>query len=262
MGYQRRAFNDVWTLNLDSNRWIELTCHGNPPAPRSGHAAFHKEGYMFVFGGWNGEAQFNDLFMLDIENKDWSDLDLSFSVPRWNMASHLVEAIPSWRCFIFGGSADRMSEGRSMGSFDTRIGVLELGEERRWMSPMAAEEKGKTSTSTLPPGREHTAMCYDSEECRLIMFGGWANKWLDDCWQINVSSIVGPPYAIVKVDPPLGPVSGGQKVRIYGIGFSSTQGMCVVKFSAAGNRHSAEAQGTVVNDELVECVTPNVAHWA
>ncbi|CAE7236220.1 ODA11 [Symbiodinium pilosum] len=55
-------------------------------------------------------------------------------------------------------------------------------------------------------------MCYDSEESRLIMYGGWANKWLDDCWQINVASIVGPPYAIVHVDPPLGPVSGNQKV--------------------------------------------------
>ena len=29
------------------------------------------------------------------------------------------------------------------------------------------------------------------EESRLIMYGGWANKWLDDCWQISVSSIVG-----------------------------------------------------------------------
>ena len=29
------------------------------------------------------------------------------------------------------------------------------------------------------------------QESRLIMYGGWANKWLDDCWQISVSSIVG-----------------------------------------------------------------------
>eukprot|EP00930_Biecheleria_cincta_P103951 TRINITY_DN9605_c0_g4_i1.p1 TRINITY_DN9605_c0_g4~~TRINITY_DN9605_c0_g4_i1.p1 ORF type:complete len:4232 (-),score=759.91 TRINITY_DN9605_c0_g4_i1:457-13152(-) len=254
VGYQRRAFNDVWTLNLDSYRWTELICHGNPPAPRSGHASFQKEGLVFVFGGWNCESQFNDLFMLDIENKDWSDLDLCWSVPRWNMAAQLVEAIPSWRVFIFGGSADKMGEGRSMGAYDRKIGVLDLGQERRWLSP-ATEEKG---TSDRPTGREHTAMCYDSGESRLIMYGGWANKWLDDCWQISVSSIVGPPYAIVRVEPPLGPVTGGQKVKIYGIGFSSTPGSAVVRFSAAGNRHSVEAQGTVVSDELVECVTPSV----
>ena len=32
-------------------------------------------------------------FMLDVENKDWSDLDLSWGVPRWNMAAQLVEAL-------------------------------------------------------------------------------------------------------------------------------------------------------------------------
>ena len=28
-----------------------------------------QDGFVFVFGGWNGESQFNDLFMLDVENK-------------------------------------------------------------------------------------------------------------------------------------------------------------------------------------------------
>lgn len=63
------------------------------------------------------------------------------------------------------------------------------------------------------------------QESRLVIFGGWANKWLDDVWQINVSSIVGPPYAITKVEPPLGPVTGQMKVTIYGVGFQSTNGM-------------------------------------
>jgi hypothetical protein len=37
-------------------------------------------GCVYIFGGWNNEQQFNDLFMLDIENKDrlaasWNTLD-------------------------------------------------------------------------------------------------------------------------------------------------------------------------------------------
>merc|ERR1719428_370989 len=102
MGYQRRAFNDAWMLNLDNDRWAELLCQGNPPAPRSGHAAFAKDGCVYVFGGWNNESQFNDLFMLDVENKDWSDIDMAWGVSRWNMSLQLVEAIPSWRVFVFG----------------------------------------------------------------------------------------------------------------------------------------------------------------
>ena len=53
-GSSRKAFNDVWTLNLDSFRWTELLCHGNPPAPRSGHVAFQKAGTCF---GGNGDGQ-------------------------------------------------------------------------------------------------------------------------------------------------------------------------------------------------------------
>ncbi|KAF4684586.1 hypothetical protein FOZ62_020173, partial [Perkinsus olseni] len=54
-GYSRRPFNDVHVLNLDNDRWIELQCQGNPPAPRSGHGAFAKDGNLYIFGGWNNE---------------------------------------------------------------------------------------------------------------------------------------------------------------------------------------------------------------
>ncbi|CAL1157217.1 unnamed protein product [Cladocopium goreaui] len=252
-GYQRKAFNDVWTLNLDSFRWTELLCHGNPPAPRSGHVAFQKDGFVYIFGGWNGDSQFNDLFMLDVENKDWSDVDLNWGVPRWNMSAQLVEAIPSWRVFIFGGSADRHGEGRSMGRYDRELGVLDLGDERSWLTlPQPEKSQGKFER---PLAREHTAMVYDAEESRLIMYGGWANKWLDDCWQISVSSIVGPPYAVVKVEPALGPITGNQKVRIYGVGFLSVPGAVILRFTGV-NGKSMEVQGTIMDDEVVECSTP------
>ena len=51
-GSSRKAFNDVWTLNLDSFRWTELLCHGNPPAPRSGHVAFQKAGTFLGERAW------------------------------------------------------------------------------------------------------------------------------------------------------------------------------------------------------------------
>ena len=99
-------------------------------------------------------------------------------------------------------------------------------------------------------------MLFRSDESRLIIFGGWANKWLDDVWQINVSSIVGPPYAILKVEPPLGPVTGGMFCLVRGVGWASTQGMVIVEFSAG--KHSATSQGEVLDDETIRCPTPAV----
>jgi len=76
-------------------------------------------------------------------------------------------------------------------------------------------------------------------------------------WQINVSSIVGPPYAITKVEPPLGPVTGNMKVTVYGVGFQSTNGMVIIEFSSG--KLTATTQGNVINDEVIECNTPCVA---
>ena len=42
--------------------------------------------------------------------QDWSDMDLSWGVPRWNCSLQLVEAIPSWRVIVFGGTADVYGE--------------------------------------------------------------------------------------------------------------------------------------------------------
>ncbi|KAF4684863.1 hypothetical protein FOZ63_013786, partial [Perkinsus olseni] len=95
-----------------------------------------------------------------------------------------------------------------------------------------------------------------ADESRLIVFGGWSNKWLDDVWQINVSSIVGPPYAIIKVEPALGPVTGNQLIRIRGVGATSTQGTVTVRFSTA--KDFADTVGTVIDDNTIECLTPAV----
>ena len=36
---------------------------------------------------------------------------------------------------------------------------------------------------------------FDIKTCCLYVFGGWSNRWLGDTWKVNVSPIIGPPYA-------------------------------------------------------------------
>ena len=142
---------------------------------------------------------------------------------------------------------------------DFRTGELESTEFARAQSCRASTANAGTKLEIKEeaeccPEREHSAICYEPEESRLIIFGGWANRWLNDVWRINVSSIVGPPYATISVEPGLGPVTGNMKVVIKGIGFQDTQGVAVIQFS--NDRQSVECQGEIVCDERIHCATP------
>jgi hypothetical protein len=62
-------------------------------------------------------------------------------------------------------------------------------------------------------------MAYDQKDRRLIIFGGWNNGWKDDLYTLSVAKIVGPSYAIVASDPPMGQLSGNVPLKITGKGF-------------------------------------------
>lgn len=213
-GFSRRHLNDVHVFSFISNKWESILCTGNPPSARSGHGSAATEGKMYIFGGWNSETQFNDLFVLDVATKDWSDLDLSWSSPRWNLSMTLVKGLPNDKIFVFGGCVE--GEGRSLGILDNVVGVLDLAKTMTWDEPVVEEpspiERSAMLTAasklTVPPAnpfvpspRESAAVVYDEIDSRLIVFGGWSNKWMDDVWAIDVSAIIGPPYAVNSVTP-------------------------------------------------------------
>ncbi len=49
---------------------------------------------------------------------------------------------------------------------------------------------------------------------QLVLFGGWGDEWLDDLYGLDVSGIVGPPYAVQKLIPATGPISGKTRVSV------------------------------------------------
>jgi dynein heavy chain len=47
--------------------------------------------------------QFSDIQYFNLATKEWTNPDIFNEVPRWNHSGVLVEAIPTWKFFIFGG---------------------------------------------------------------------------------------------------------------------------------------------------------------
>jgi dynein heavy chain, axonemal len=92
------------------------------------------------------------------------------------------------------------------------------------------------------------------------MFGGWADEWLNDLVALDVSGVVGPPYAVQSLHPAQGPVTGGTLVSIIGSDFvKPPEGVDVlVKF--VGESGEEVVTGTYVNHGEVTCHAPSWEH--
>jgi hypothetical protein len=104
-----------------------------------------------------------------------------------------------------------------------------------------------------PAAREEAAWAYDSKTARLVLFGGWADEWLGDVLVLDVAGVVGPPYGAHSVDPPAGPMAGGTRFVLRGVGFPEGREV-LVRF--AGNQHEATVAGVRVGPTEVSGVAP------
>ena len=71
------------------------------PSPRSNHTAVVQNGVMHVYGGWDGQVIFDDLWNFDVTSGRWSsihNLELK-PYPRFSHASVLING----RMITFGG---------------------------------------------------------------------------------------------------------------------------------------------------------------
>ena len=73
---------------------------------------------------------------------------------------------------------------------------------------------------------------------------------------MNVSTITGPPYAIFKLKPALGPLTGKTKIKIEGDGFKDTP--IFVRFS--GGKIEKEISGQYISEKEISCETPVFDH--
>lgn len=71
MGYSRVAFNDLYAFDLSTNSWEKIEYANNAPEPRGGHSIFavtvQGKKYIYVYGGWNSENQFNNTVRFDLD---------------------------------------------------------------------------------------------------------------------------------------------------------------------------------------------------
>ncbi|CAK4711321.1 unnamed protein product [Aphanomyces euteiches] len=244
-GYGRTDFNDVHALDLRTWKWEEIITEGEKPEPRSSHQTCLIQQKLFVIGGWNSVKQFNDLFVLDLTTKTWSAPDAKLPVPTWNHACVGVQAVPHWKIFMFGGNSGDLNEsGNSQGTYLNNVSVLDTG-AMQWRQPPLKGE------SPLP--RADTAVVYDPASYKVLLFGGWANRWFGDFHILQVNEIVGPPYSVSAIVPASGPITGNSKVKVEGFNFTGMSAN--VRFAVS--KGFLDVQGSVISPNAIQVTTPN-----
>jgi dynein heavy chain len=249
-GFARRDFNDITALDLDTWEWRPIECTGEIPEPRSGHQGVAVNEKIYVIGGWNSMVQFDNMYVLDTYTNTWSKPahNNPFGPPRWNFSAVSVFAVPHWKVFVFGGNSGDLNDGGNpQGDYLNDMVVLETG-TNSWTRP--------TVLGNTPCERGETQMVYDPRSSRMIVFGGWANRWFGDLFVCKVGDVVGPPYSINTITPNMGPITGATKCTISGVGFKSGGGSsAVVRFACV--KGFIEAPGDVTSDTTITFDTPN-----
>jgi dynein heavy chain len=245
-GFARRDFNDMSILDIETWEWqaVEITGEVHPE-PRSGHQAVAVLNDIYVLGGWNSMQQFGNTYIFNIDTKEWTKSETSFGEARWNFCAIAVKAVPYYKVFLFGGNSGDLEEG-PRGTYLNDMIVLETGSQQ-WTNP--------TTVGELPEARGETQMVYDPKKSAIIMFGGWANRWFGDVYYLKVAEVVGPPYSVDTISPNWGPITGGSKCKIKGIGFSSSGSVATIRFACP--KGFIETPGQVLSDNEIEFSTPD-----
>jgi len=258
LNYARVAFNDLYCFDLATETWEKIQPKNNAPDGRGGLSLFASDQKVYIYGGWNAEMQYNNIWMFNLETKEWTDPDIYNEIPRWNHCAALVEAIPTWKFFIFGGECAEFQEGtsRSFGSYVNTSCILDLG-TLRWNTFASDPEL----FDNIPTPREYSAMTYDERERRLIIYGGWNNGWFNDLYTLNVAKIVGPSYAITASDPALGQLSGNVQLKVSGRGIKDVNIRVLFTLGNkpvdAPSKLTLEVPGTFVSETELTCITPS-----
>jgi len=183
-----------------------MVSSGGKLSERCSHTAnlMHDGKSIMVYGGWNNKVMFSDVCILDTEKREWLEVEAASQLAKYNHSSLMIEAIPHWRFFVFGGSELEFneSEKREYGKYSNNV-LLYTVENESWSDVLLDDTK-----DGVPERRNSSAIMYDIKKRRMVVYGGYSNEWLDDMWALDVSQIVGPSYSIERIEPARGPISG------------------------------------------------------
>ncbi|KAI8380599.1 hypothetical protein EDC96DRAFT_491528 [Choanephora cucurbitarum] len=164
-----RALADVHTLDLTDPqvpKWSKLQTEGMPPIARGYHTSNLVKDKLIVYGGSDGHECFSDVYILDLVNNRWSQIDLDRPIPR---LAHSATQVGSY-VFVIGGH-----DGSRYSNDVLLLNLVTMSWETRKIYGGAPSPRGY-----------HTAVLHDS---RLYVFGGYDGRHVfEDVYMLELSA--------------------------------------------------------------------------
>lgn len=103
-GQRNGALDDIWSFDLASRQWTNLTPTQRPPGRFWSTSFINKEGRFLIFGG-SGASNFNDTWEFNLATQAWTQLQIENPPsPRNGMMSVYVESED--RFIVIGGTGN------------------------------------------------------------------------------------------------------------------------------------------------------------
>ncbi|KAL5709750.1 hypothetical protein ACHQM5_020402 [Ranunculus cassubicifolius] len=166
----RQLLNDIHILDLETMVWDVIETTHTPPMPRFDHtAAVHADRYLLIFGGCSHSTCFNDLHILDLQTKEWSQPETQGDVvaPRADHAAVTIDG--NW--YIVGGGDNKSGASETLVLNMSKLvwSVLTNVKDR---DPLASE------------GLSLCCASLDGEKL-LIAFGGYCGKYNNEVFVLK-----------------------------------------------------------------------------
>ena len=185
-------FADVYEMNVGLRHWIRVETQGELPSPRTFHRAVLHEGFMYVFGGFDGVRR-NDMYRLYLQ-----DLSPEEDIESNPMATTKPpeSEVFSWKLLLPQGAIYSKRTGHSAVSCSNYFYVFGGTDEINRRNDLYRYDVGIKAWSQIPalgdlPKARSGAKGQSYAGC-LYFFGGYTKKdgeYFNDFYKFTISSM-------------------------------------------------------------------------
>jgi parallel beta-helix repeat protein len=176
------AINETWLFNRSDNKWYNVTKSGSPSnrtqSPAMAYDPVNKR--TILFGGFNGStARATDTWVFNYTDLKWYKMSPS-GTPTGRSYSAMVYVSSRKVIVLFGGTSTGTNRLADTWAYNYSTNT--------WYNIT-----NNTNPNCVPRSREEHFMAYDSNNDRIIMYGGYSASpsanYINETWEFNYTDL-------------------------------------------------------------------------